>query len=47
MGCTVSTDPNRLQAAARRHLWMHFTRLGAYEHSDVPDLHPRIGSPAL
>ena len=36
MGCTVSTDPDRLQAAARRHLWMHFTRLGAYEHSDVP-----------
>ncbi len=25
-----------LQAKAKRHLWMHFTRLGAYEARDVP-----------
>ncbi|MGH9077015.1 MAG: aspartate aminotransferase family protein [Acidimicrobiales bacterium] len=25
-----------LQAAARRHLWMHFTRMGSYDHADVP-----------
>ncbi|MGB9111865.1 MAG: aspartate aminotransferase family protein [Acidimicrobiales bacterium] len=25
-----------LQRAARRHLWMHFTRLGAYEHKEIP-----------
>src|SRR3954454_22462682 len=25
-----------LQALAKRHLWMHFTRLGAYEDTDVP-----------
>jgi adenosylmethionine-8-amino-7-oxononanoate aminotransferase len=25
-----------LQTAAHRHLWMHFTRMGAYEHQDVP-----------
>jgi adenosylmethionine-8-amino-7-oxononanoate aminotransferase len=25
-----------LQAAAKRHLWMHFTRLGSYDHRDVP-----------
>jgi adenosylmethionine-8-amino-7-oxononanoate aminotransferase len=25
-----------LQEQAKRHLWMHFTRLGSYEHSDVP-----------
>jgi adenosylmethionine-8-amino-7-oxononanoate aminotransferase len=25
-----------LQALAKRHLWMHFTRMGAYEHEDVP-----------
>ncbi len=24
-----------LQAAAKRHLWMHFTRLGSYDHRDV------------
>ena len=32
----MSTDPDRLQADARRHLWMHFTRLGGFEHNDVP-----------
>ena len=32
----MSIDPDTLQADARRHLWMHFTRLGAFEHHDVP-----------
>jgi len=26
----------RLQAEARRHLWMHFTRLGAYQDAEIP-----------
>jgi adenosylmethionine-8-amino-7-oxononanoate aminotransferase len=25
-----------LQKLAKRHLWMHFTRMGAYEHGEVP-----------
>jgi adenosylmethionine-8-amino-7-oxononanoate aminotransferase len=25
-----------LQALAKRHLWMHFTRMGAYDHAEVP-----------
>jgi adenosylmethionine-8-amino-7-oxononanoate aminotransferase len=25
-----------LQALARRHLWMHFTRMGAYAHEELP-----------
>jgi adenosylmethionine-8-amino-7-oxononanoate aminotransferase len=28
--------PQDLQALAKRHLWMHFTRMGAYEGADVP-----------
>ncbi len=28
--------PQDLQAMAKRHLWMHFTRMGAYEGVDVP-----------
>ena len=38
----TSTDPNReldhdrLQEAAKRHLWMHFTRMSAYSDHDVP-----------
>ncbi|MDQ3319449.1 MAG: aminotransferase class III-fold pyridoxal phosphate-dependent enzyme, partial [Actinomycetota bacterium] len=29
--------PSALQEQARRHLWMHFTRMGAYgEHGEVP-----------
>ena len=28
--------PQDLQAMAKRHLWMHFTRMGAYEGADVP-----------
>ena len=31
--------PSRLQGLAREHLWMHFTRMGAYdEHHEVPIL---------
>jgi adenosylmethionine-8-amino-7-oxononanoate aminotransferase len=31
--------PSRLQEAARRHLWMHFTRMGAYdEEHEIPIL---------
>jgi adenosylmethionine-8-amino-7-oxononanoate aminotransferase len=29
-------DPAQLQADARRHLWMHFSRLGALEHNEIP-----------
>jgi adenosylmethionine-8-amino-7-oxononanoate aminotransferase len=32
----VSFDADRLQAEARRHLWMHFSRLGSYEHNEIP-----------
>ncbi len=28
--------PGQLQEAAKRHLWMHFTRMGAYATHDVP-----------
>src|SRR3954452_20417789 len=33
------TDPvgtEALQAKARAHLWMHFTRMGAFAHDEVP-----------
>jgi adenosylmethionine-8-amino-7-oxononanoate aminotransferase len=34
---SVSTDVSSdLQTLAKRHLWMHFTRMGAYEDHDVP-----------
>ncbi len=29
-------EHDRLQASAKRHLWMHFSRLGAYADADVP-----------
>ncbi len=29
-------DYDHLQKAAKDHLWMHFTRHGAYDHADVP-----------
>ena len=32
----ASDAPQDLQAMAKRHLWMHFTRMGAYENADVP-----------
>src|SRR3954453_14777785 len=33
---TTGMNPEALQQLARRHLWMHFTCLGAYQHHDVP-----------
>ncbi len=35
---TVSTPgtTGNLQELAKRHLWMHFTRMGAYEQAEVP-----------
>ena len=33
---TVTPTATDLQGLAKRHLWMHFTRHGAYEHGDVP-----------
>jgi adenosylmethionine-8-amino-7-oxononanoate aminotransferase len=32
----VSTGTETLQEQARRHLWMHFTRMGAYEEQEIP-----------
>jgi adenosylmethionine-8-amino-7-oxononanoate aminotransferase len=32
----VSTGQGTLQDLARRHLWMHFTRMSAYEDQDIP-----------
>ena len=29
-------DQQHLQEAAKRHMWMHFTRMGSYAHQDVP-----------
>ena len=33
---TVAPTTLDLQRAAREHLWLHFTRMGAYEGADVP-----------
>ena len=33
---TAHPDRDELAALARRHLWMHFTRLGDFAHRDVP-----------
>jgi adenosylmethionine-8-amino-7-oxononanoate aminotransferase len=33
---TSSPDPDRLAELARRHLWMHFSRLGSYADRPVP-----------
>src|SRR6266536_3817114 len=33
---TASITGTGLQELAKRHLWMHFTRHGAYEHGEVP-----------
>src|SRR5215212_6782053 len=33
---TVTATESGLQDLAKRHLWMHFTRHGAYEDGDVP-----------
>ena len=32
----MSLDPAQLQDAAKRHLWMHFTRMGDYATHEVP-----------
>ena len=32
----VRTEPGTLQEQARRHLWMHFTRMSAYADHEVP-----------
>src|ERR1700728_4995945 len=32
----VGTDNATLQHLARRHLWMHFTRMSAYDNQPVP-----------
>ena len=33
---TAAPETLDLQRAAREHLWLHFTRMGAYASSDVP-----------
>ena len=33
---STQTDDRHLQEAAKRHLWMHFTRMGSYATHDVP-----------
>ena len=32
----VGTEKGTLQELARKHLWMHFTRLSAYDHTEIP-----------
>jgi adenosylmethionine-8-amino-7-oxononanoate aminotransferase len=32
----VRTEQGTLQELAKRHLWMHFTRMSAYDHGEVP-----------
>jgi hypothetical protein len=32
----MTLSPDHLQEAAKRHLWMHFTRMGTYAEHDVP-----------
>ncbi len=32
----VGTERGTLQEMARRHLWMHFSRMGAYEDQEIP-----------
>src|SRR6201995_947098 len=33
---TEQAESTRLQELAKRHLWMHFTRMGAYEDHELP-----------
>src|ERR671935_269406 len=33
---TVAEETETLQELARRHLWMHFTRMSAYEDAEIP-----------
>jgi adenosylmethionine-8-amino-7-oxononanoate aminotransferase len=35
-GPAIGGDGDRLQRLAKRNLWMHFTRMGSYEHAEVP-----------
>jgi len=32
----VRTERSTLQELAHRHLWMHFTRMSAYDHAEIP-----------
>ena len=34
----VRAEHGTLQELAKRHLWMHFTYLGAYQHQEVPNI---------
>ena len=36
MASTVGTEQSTLQELAKRHLWMHFTRMSAYNDAEVP-----------
>ena len=36
MGDTVTLSSDELQAAAKQHLWMHFTRMSSYNDGNVP-----------
>jgi adenosylmethionine-8-amino-7-oxononanoate aminotransferase len=36
VGVASAAGESDLQSLAKRHLWMHFTRMGVYEDSDVP-----------
>src|SRR5437764_6572448 len=36
MASTVGTEQSTLQELAKRHLWMHFTRMSAYAETEVP-----------
>jgi adenosylmethionine-8-amino-7-oxononanoate aminotransferase len=33
---TIGTERGTLQELAKRHLWMHFTRMSAYQDSEIP-----------
>src|SRR4051795_4504774 len=33
---TETTEHSRLQELAKKHLWMHFTRMGAYDDHELP-----------
>jgi adenosylmethionine-8-amino-7-oxononanoate aminotransferase len=35
-GATPAQKGGELQELAKRHLWMHFTRMGAYEEQEIP-----------
>ena len=36
MAITETSEQARLQELAQKHLWMHFTRMGAYEDHELP-----------